>query len=397
MTKRTYTGESISYAPSRGAWELWYTDDKGKRRPIRLTDKDRKLGQIEAARQLRAKLDERRRNTEDSDLDPTTFAWLAEEWLREDNGGAAVRTLASYTNVVRNYLVPALGPTPTDQLDTLAVQRYLTKLAAMPGRRRHDTPEGETPLMSAGTVKKHRDVIGSICAAGVEWKRMPVNPVDAIRQRSRKRKLKLGVGPSEARWYSADEHAIAVEHITTTEVDEAVAMVAVMMFAGLRASELRALRWRNIVWPRGPHGSIHIVEAVKSDTGPVIIGAPKTEAGVRFIPMAAELAAILRRWAEASMASGRGEFVFGGDKVIGVNAPGAAARAFARATALPYLNPHGFRHTFASIALSNGIGYEPLRELMGHADVGELIKTYGHVVVDTSKLDMDKFTARVAS
>ena len=46
---------------------------------------------------------------------------------------------------------------------------------------------------------------------------------------------------------------------------------------------------------------------------------------------------------------------------------------------VPALSPHGLRHTWATIALSNGVHPRVVHERLGHAHISITLQTYSHV------------------
>ena len=46
---------------------------------------------------------------------------------------------------------------------------------------------------------------------------------------------------------------------------------------------------------------------------------------------------------------------------------------------VPYLSPHGLRHTWATIALANGVHPRVAQEHLGHAHISITLQTYSHV------------------
>ena len=45
----------------------------------------------------------------------------------------------------------------------------------------------------------------------------------------------------------------------------------------------------------------------------------------------------------------------------------------------PTLSPHGLRHTWATIALANGVHPRVVQERLGHAHISITLQTYSHV------------------
>lgn len=363
----TIYGEgSLYFNKARGAWELAHMID-GKRYIERVTKRDRTDASCKTECRLRRQ--QRRAGIEASaGLGPSSMAWLAKEWLAVECKGLAAGTLRSYGCIV-DTIITHLGTIESDELELHDIQRMLVALA----------DGGKRPA----TIGKVRSVLSSICDTGVAWRKMRSNPVKSLRRTPKGEATTKG-----HRWYDVEQYATALDYIVDPDNhDQPVAIVAVMLMAGLRSQEVRALRWEHIDWRKA---TLRIAEAVKATSE--VVGVPKSKSGYRVVPMAPELTAVLRRQAERQMAEGRSGYVFPrGGTFLTHDDITAAATAFARQAGLDYVNPHGFRHTFASIALHRGMGYEVLAKLMGHADVSQLIKTYGHVVVDTETLDMSRF------
>ena len=58
-----------------------------------------------------------------------------------------------------------------------------------------------------------------------------------------------------------------------------------------------------------------------------------------------------------------------------------AARKRARA-ALPRIRFHDLRHTFATMALQNGVDVKTVSSMLGHYSAGFTLDTYAHVTTD---------------
>lgn len=365
-TTTTSTDGSLYLNKGRGCWELAHIIG-GKRYIERVPRKGRTDAECKA--ECRRRRNERRSEVEaNAGLTPGSMAWLADKWVTVECKGLAAGTIRG-ARWAADIVTAGIGTVPTNELNLLHVQELLGQMA----------DEGKRPA----TISKVRSALHQMCAAGIEWGALRSNPVASLRRTPK------GANVAKAhRWYNLDEYETALSYITDPDNhDGQTALVATLMLAGLRSQEARALRWTSVDWQRGV---LRITEAVKAVSDEV--GATKSKAGYRVVPMAPELVAVLRRQAEAQMAEGRSEYVFAAEGTyLTHEAVTAAAAAFARQTGLGYINPHGFRHTFASIALHRGIGYEVLAKLMGHGDVSQLIKTYGHVVVAPETIDMSRF------
>ena len=142
-----------------------------------------------------------------------------------------------------------------------------------------------------------------------------------------------------------------------------MAMTFVLAFAGLRISELFALRWQNV------HPTFLVVEhsldwEAKDFLGPVKTGKP------RKVPLLPEALRALEWWRELSHHTHRGDFVFcspkGGRSPLDRDPwrarnfkPACIAAGFHDAT------PHFMRHTFVSLMRKHGFSSGEVGEFIG--------------------------------
>jgi integrase len=155
-------------------------------------------------------------------------------------------------------------------------------------------------------------------------------------------------------------------------------VIATLLFAGLRAHELAALRWRDVDLPARR----------------INVGRSKTHAGGREIALLPVLAGYLLAHRDHLAPKGSDELVFrtrrGGirtkDNVRWRVLRPALARADRLLEAdghppLPEgLTPHSLRHTFASLLIATGEDPVSVMWQMGHTDPGFTLRTYGHLM-----------------
>ena len=58
---------------------------------------------------------------------------------------------------------------------------------------------------------------------------------------------------------------------------------------------------------------------------------------------------------------------------------------FCKRHGLPHIHPHTFRHTAASILLSNGVDVLTVSKMLGHADTSTTLDTYGHAIEEAKR------------
>jgi integrase len=237
-------------------------------------------------------------------------------------------------------------------------------------------------------VRRARRALGGILADAQERGLVAQNVVYSLRKSRHSRradgngKLKIGIdipAPAEMR-------AIVGKLDTASGRYRPLLLTAI--FAGLRASELRGLRWDDVDLKRG---ELHVRQRADRYGK---IGRPKSEAGERTIPLPPMLVAKLR---EHRLASPRSELglVFphsnGGPdhrkNIVnsGFQPAQVAAGVVDAHGEAKYKGLHALRHFYASWCINRRVdgGLElPLKVVqarLGHSSIQMTADTYGHL------------------
>jgi len=153
------------------------------------------------------------------------------------------------------------------------------------------------------------------------------------------------------------------------------------IFTGLRASELRGLAWGAVDFDRRV---IHVRQRANLWRE---LGAPKSAAGHREIPMSPMVVSALREW-RLACPKGPLNLVFPNDIGKVASHGNIAARAWeplqtaaglVDAEGKPKYGLHALRHFFASWAIDQGFSPKKVQALMGHSGIQITFDTYGHL------------------
>jgi integrase len=160
------------------------------------------------------------------------------------------------------------------------------------------------------------------------------------------------------------------------------------IFTGLRASELRGLRWADVDLKKG---ELHVRQRADRYN---IIGRPKSESGERTVPLPPIVANALRELkltcqktdADIVFMSSRGHIrnhsnivkyaLIPAQIAAGVTKPDGTAK---------YTGLHALRHFYASWCINRtadgGLGLTPklIQERLGHSTIGMTLDVYGHL------------------
>ena len=150
---------------------------------------------------------------------------------------------------------------------------------------------------------------------------------------------------------------------------------------GLRRGELLGLKWEDLDLQQG---TLRVQRQVSRINGKVVEAPLKTKNSYRSISLGADAVEILK---EQRKKCGSSPYVFpsptGGpispDSVIQM-----LHRVLKRA-GLPKVRFHDLRHTFATVALQNGVDIKTVSGMLGHYSAGFTLDTYAHVTTQAQR------------
>ena len=164
--------------------------------------------------------------------------------------------------------------------------------------------------------------------------------------------------------------------------------VMLTLSLGLRRGELIALRWENVDLSKG---IIHICEnRVDGLDGKVVTKAPKSQAGIRDLPLSPSLISMLNKHKiEFSKKQLKYAVGYNNDDFVICQHNGNPYKPFSftkkfrtllKQNNLRHIRFHDLRHTNASIMLSQGISPKVAQQRLGHSDFSTTMNIYSHVM-----------------
>jgi integrase len=363
VRKRSWTTRS---GEAREAWVCAYTDGQGDRHIKTLARK-----KDADAFQATVKVDVGK-GIHTAPSKSITVAEGCRLWLETGAAHGLERTTLDSYRQHADHITPILGAMKLSALTTAAIRDFEDKL-----RRK-----GVSPVMTRRVLTS----LGSMLADAQERGLVAQNVVRNLRSgrrgkdtKRRDGKLKVGVDIP-----TREEVRALVEHLSGRWRP----LLLTAIFTGLRASELRGLRWSDVDLRRG---ELHVRQ--RADRYGVI-GKPKSHAGERSVPLSPIVVNTLREW-KAACPRGSLGLVFPNGAGNVENHQNILNRGFFPAQvaagitdakgAAKYTGLHALRHFYASWCINRRAdgGLElPLKnvqERLGHSTVVLTSDRYGHL------------------
>ena len=168
------------------------------------------------------------------------------------------------------------------------------------------------------------------------------------------------------------------------------------LVTGLRKGEITALLWSDLDIQ---NKTISVSKQyVKNPNGELTLSRPKTETSVRKISIPQDAIDLLiaehskhpeNPYMFPSPATGE---MYYPDSVVNLH------KKILKDAGLPHIRFHDLRHTFATLALQNGVDVKTVSSMLGHYDAGFTLRTYTHATrqkQDEAAQTMGSFMAQV--
>ena len=312
----------------------------------------------------------------------TVKSWINEFYSTYQEPYLSESTLNGYRYQIDTYIIPALGKIAIQELSPLQIQQWINEL-------KEESPVSHEPL-SAKTVKNIHLNLSAALSQAVKLDMIKKNPCDnVILPKAQKAKLEI---------YTEDE----VEKITKSAKGTDMELIIMLALGlGLRRGEMIALRWENVDLD---NGVVHIREnRVDGRNGKVVTKLPKSDAGVRDIPLSASMIALLKRerikffkkQLEYGIGRKNDDYVVCQDngnpyKPFSIS---KKWRKFTENNNIRHVKLHGLRHTNASLLLSQGVSPKVVQQRLGHSDFSITMNIYAHVMKTMETEAADKLEA----
>ena len=275
----------------------------------------------------------------------------------------------TYEGYIRNHIKPAIGSIPLTKLTTLDLQKLYQKLLTE-GRVEQKESGKQAKGLSPKTVRNINQVISSAMQLAIQQHLISHDPTDGCALPKTEHR--------EMQTLSADQLTAFLLEAKHSGVFE---MYYIELATGLRRGELLGLKWEDIDFTTQ---TLRVRRQVGRINGEVREAPLKTKKAYRTISLGTDAVGILKQQREKRPSS---SYVFP-DPTGGPIASNSVLHMLHQVldqAGLPEIRFHDLRHTFATLALQNGVDVKTVSGMLEHFSAGFTLDTYAHVTTAAQK------------
>ena len=371
MPKKRANGEGSLRKRKDGHWEGRYTAgcDPATGKPIHKSVLAKT--QSEAKEKLKQAIAEAEKLDMSRAKSYTLGAWIklwyevyAEPRLRE-------KTKDYYLNYIDNHIIPELGNTPLEKLTTIQIQKFYNGLQKSGRIQRYTHIKLKDKGLSTRVVRGIHTLLNNCLEQAVAERLLLANPAKGCRlPKLEKREMKIlpedKIGP----------------YLAEAERRGLLAAFYLELTTGLRRGELIALQWEDLNFETGV---LTVNKQAYTVNGELQIIPPKTKASVRKLVLPPVVLAVLREYRRKVDSRWMFPSPVKADRPI---TPGVARRrlqTILERADCKRVRFHDLRHTFATLALENGMDVKTLSAMLGHVSAVTTLDIYTHITGDMQR------------
>ena len=339
MAKRRANGEGSIRKRSDGRWEGRYTAGHDPETGKRINKNVLGKTQAEVKEKLRKALEESRELDIIRSDDYTVGEW-AKPWFElYSKPNVRPNTAEYYRRLIDCHVIPYIGHIKLNKLTTRDIQKLYNDLKDH-GRVR-EVQKAKNPGLSSSYVRGLHMMLHNCLERARKERLIMRNPTeDCIIPKVEKKEMKI-----------LRQEDISA-YLKAADARGVLPMFFLELTSGLRKGELVALLWTDLDVERKTLSVSK--QAVRAEGGEIKVTRPKTATSIRKISIPQEAVDLLIH------------------SVVNLHAK------ILKDAGLEHLRFHDLRHTFATMALQNGVDVKTVSNMLGHYDAGFTLSVYAH-------------------
>ena len=284
--------------------------------------------------------------------------------------GLRPNTVNNYTNSIEKHIIPYIGEIKLSRVSSMHIQRLYNELKER-GRLDRNGMRVYAPL-SAGAVRHIHMVLNGFLNQAVKDRLISFNPCENCRIPKLQKKEMVILPAEKMGAYLEASKQMGVYPIFLLELT-----------SGVRRGELLALHWSDLdVNTR----ILKINKQVQRINGELVVSEPKTENAIRSVALPQHTVDVLL---EEHNKHPKSPLMFCSPRTNTYWDPDAIGRLHKKILMAAGIDTpvrfHDLRHTFATMAIQNGVDVKTVASMLGHYSAAFTLDTYTHVTADMQR------------
>ncbi|OLQ38294.1 site-specific integrase [Oenococcus oeni] len=297
------------------------------------------------------------------------FNELAKEWLDMKAKSVRPSTFKKFQERYELHIKKAFQGEFLDEINPIQAQKYVNRVAK--------------ELVDYGNILI---IINQVYKKAIQYGYVDKNPFENVD----KPRAKKAPSKDTVKFYDVEQlrrFLNSAYQLYSKDHYERYVFFRLLAFTGMRKGEALALNWDDVDLANKTLSVSKTVVTV--DSGETVSEEAKTKASNRVMTLDNDTVAALTEWKlrqhelykALGYESSPCNFVFNSsvNSFVSLGKPRQWCRSIAKAAGLSPIIIHGFRHTYATLAVQSGMDIKQLQYQLGHNDVHTTLQIYAEV------------------
>ncbi len=294
--------------------------------------------------------------------------WLDYWYENHSEPKLRITTQANYENCIRLHIAPEIGHIPLNKLTQNDLQQFYARLKKN-GRKAFTEKYGEG--LSDRMVRMCHAICRSALEKAVKDGLIRVNPAIGCK-----------LPPKKAREMQVLNRDELQRFLIQAQVEGYYELFLLDLATGLRRGELLALQWDDLDFKTGV---LNVDKQVYEVHGELQFSTPKTKNSIRKIVLPPAVVEVLREYQKRVHSRWMFPSPVKEDSPLSPGAVRSRLQIILEHAQCKQVRFHDLRHTFATMAISNGVDVKTLSSMLGHFSAGFTLDTYTHITNDMQR------------